>query len=104
MRHFLILGIFSLLASNVFAETHTYENPGTYNASVKVCDQYNLCTTKSVVINVRGNSAPIVTLVATPVSGLAPLSVTLTATATDPDNDTMTYTWNFGDVLPPPTN
>lgn len=81
-------------------QTHTYDVPGQYTATVTVTDEFGAQTTQSVVVNVRGNAAPVVTIVANPTSGVFPLTVSFTATANDPDNDNMTYEWNFGDGSP----
>jgi len=78
-------------------QTHTYTAPGTYDACVTATDQYGLSTTTCVPVSVRGNSAPVVELVADPATGLAPLAVTFTATLSDPDGDTVTTTWDYGD-------
>jgi PKD repeat protein len=43
-----------------------------------------------------GNTAPEVTLSATPTSGTAPLEVDFTAEGTDADGDELVYTWDFG--------
>ena len=78
-------------------QTHTYTQPGTYPVTVTVTDEFGATTTETITINVRGNAAPTVTIVANPTTGLAPLTVTFAATAVDPDGDTMTYRWDFGD-------
>jgi glucose/arabinose dehydrogenase/PKD repeat protein len=45
---------------------------------------------------VSSNSAPVVSVTATPDSGTAPLPVRLAATATDPDGDAVTGRWTTG--------
>ncbi|MDA0638777.1 ThuA domain-containing protein, partial [Nonomuraea sp. MCN248] len=50
------------------------------------------------------NQRPVVTATATPVTGVAPLTVDFEATATDPEGDPITYKWNFGvNGAPEPT-
>jgi glucose/arabinose dehydrogenase len=45
-----------------------------------------------------GNQAPNAVIQATPLSGLAPLTVTFSSVgSSDPDGDPITYNWNFGD-------
>jgi len=108
LRGILAVLMFSLMIGVASAEqktkTHIYTEPGTYTGSVTVTDEFGASTTKTITIDVRGNVAPAVTLVADPTSGLSPLTVTFTATATDADGDTMTYTWDFGDQSPPPSD
>jgi len=50
------------------------------------------------IIYIPANQPPVISSVtATPVSGLAPLSVDFSVTASDPENDPLTYNWVFGD-------
>ncbi|MBX7265218.1 ThuA domain-containing protein [Micromonospora sp. Llam7] len=47
---------------------------------------------------VTDNAPPVVTATATPVTGIAPVTVAFAGTATDPEGDTpLTYGWDFGD-------
>lgn len=47
-----------------------------------------------------GNNPPVASLVATPSSGAAPLTVNFDGSGSvDPDNDNLTYFWDFGDGL-----
>lgn len=94
------------------AASHTYNEPGTYTATVTVDDGNGGTASSSVTIMVgdgdddggddggegggTGNQAPTVALTAEPTTGDAPLDVTLTADASDPDGDTLSYTWDFG--------
>ena len=97
----LLLAVLLLLPLSVHAEeqtaVHTYDTPGEYTTTLTVTDEYGAESTQSITINVRGNEAPVITIVADQTSGLAPLTVNFTATVTDPDGDAMTYEWDFGD-------
>ena len=98
----LALGLVLLTGGIAWSEqqtqTHTYSAPGTYDACVTVTDPYGAATTQCVTVTVRGNSAPVVALVASAPTGPAPTDVTFTVTATDPESDALTYGWDFGDA------
>jgi glucose/arabinose dehydrogenase/peptidoglycan/xylan/chitin deacetylase (PgdA/CDA1 family) len=50
------------------------------------------------ITHTSGNRQPIVSISATPTSGLAPLSINFSSAGTnDPDGNPITYLWNFGD-------
>jgi len=55
----------------------------------------NLATVSITVTSV--NDLPVITALADPVSGAAPLEVAFTAVGTDVDGDTLSYSWTFGD-------
>ena len=79
---------------------HTYNTPGTYTAKVTVAEESGATATDTVEVVVTdpvGNRPPTVEVAALPLSGKAPLIVTLTAQGTDPDKDELTYTWDFDD-------
>jgi len=80
---------------------HTYMQPGTYKAKVKVTDSGGASTTSEeitiTVTNPPGNAAPTVQALADPTTGPAPLRVRFTSSATDPDGDQLLSVWDFGD-------
>jgi len=85
------------------SRTVTYEEPGEYTAWVVASDGL-LDARASFTVRVREapeepaeNTAPTVSVDATPREGRAPLEVTLTADAEDADGDDLTYLWDFGD-------
>jgi PKD repeat protein len=98
-------------ASGEAARTHTYSAPGSYTAFVVVRDGSGGKARAEVVVEVGGdgddgdgdgdsgenNQPPVVTLIAIPTEGDAPLEVTFSAEASDPDGDPLEYVWNFGD-------
>ncbi len=79
--------------------SHTYQNPGSYTASVSVTDANKLTSSSAVVVTVN-DVAPTASL-AGPSSGTVGTSLTYTATATDVSPAVQaagfTYAWNFGD-------
>jgi PKD repeat protein len=100
MRSLLALVLVGLTMGVAWGETvtksFTYTTPGTFSPCVTVTDQYGASTKQCTTVTVRGNTPPVVALVASPSTGLAPLTTTLTATSTDAEGDTMTYTWTDG--------
>jgi PKD repeat protein len=79
---------------------HTYEDPGTYTATVTASDGRGGTGTAEVDVVVGdppGNQAPTVEAVADPRSGSAPLTVRFSSSARDPDGDALLYDWTFGD-------
>ena len=80
---------------------HTYMQPGTYKAKVKVTDAGGASTTSEeitiTVANPPGNAAPSVEALADPTSGTAPLRVRFTSSSSDPDGDQLLSVWDFGD-------
>jgi cytochrome c len=76
--------------------SHTYAEPGEYEAKVTVSDG-QASDSATVAVSVRDPGAPTVQALASPSSGPAPLAVDLTATGVDPDGGPLTYWWAFGD-------
>jgi PKD repeat protein len=80
---------------------HTYAEPGTYSATVKVTDAGGASTTSEAITitvnNPPGNQAPTVQALADPKTGTAPLRVRFTSAASDPDGDQLLSRWDFGD-------
>lgn len=80
--------------------SHTYYAPGWYLATVYVTDNSGYSASSSVWINVTGgggNQPPEVSASASPLSGTAPLQVTLSAYGNDPDGWITSWDWSFGD-------
>ena len=82
--------------------THSYASAGSYNASLKVRDSRGLSSAfadvKAVLVTSAstGNSAPVAKLVATPISGTAPLLVRFDATtSSDPDAGDSVTSYSF---------
>jgi len=78
---------------------HTYNNPGTYTATLTVTDDAGQQDSDSVQITVTApsNTPPTLNPTASPNSGPAPLAVNFTANASDADGDALSYAWDFGD-------
>ena len=79
--------------------SHTYMEPGVYQAKVTVQDGSGATATKVVTITVTdpvGNVAPVVegTFL---IPGPDPMLVEFSAQGTDPDGDALTYEWDFDD-------
>ncbi len=87
-------------------QTSTLVNPSatftgiqTYTVTLTVSDGTNISSPFTKTIEVSdGNIAPVADFTATPMSGIAPASVSFDAsTSSDENGDTLTYTWDFGD-------
>jgi PKD repeat protein/glucose/arabinose dehydrogenase len=79
---------------------HTYDDPGTYTATVTVSDGHGGTDTASVEVvvgNPPANQPPTVQAAADPSSGAAPLTVRFSASARDPEGGALLYQWAFGD-------
>jgi PKD repeat protein len=81
--------------------SHTYLAAGTYSAQLKVSDGVN--TTPSALLSITAtsvatNQPPAAVASATPMSGVAPLSVAFSSSGSyDPEGAALTYSWVFGD-------
>jgi PKD repeat protein len=79
----------------------TYDQPGTYTATVTATDPQGKTAsdTVEIVVSERANAAPSVEAAADRTTGRAPLRVRFSARATDPDGRErdITYLWDFGD-------
>lgn len=78
---------------------HTYTSVGSYTATLTVTDAQGLSDSKSTTVMVlQPNRPPVLVSSCTPLSGTAPLTVTVdTAGSYDPDGGTFSYWWDFGD-------
>ncbi len=83
--------------------THTYQNTGTYTATLKAYDNLGASSTvyKSITVSAPSavnitNQNPIASFTASPTSGFAPLTVSLDASSSfDPDGTITSYNWDF---------
>ena len=78
---------------------HTFNNPGTYTATLTVYDSRAGTGTTTLPINVgTTNQPPLATVSANPISGAAPLAVSFSSSgSSDPDGTVTAYLWDFGD-------
>lgn len=85
-------------SSTAGAPAHTYAAVGSYTATLTVTDSQGLTDSKSVTINaLQPNRPPVLVAACTPLSGTAPLTITVDNTGSyDPDGGTFSYWWDFG--------
>ncbi|SFR48377.1 PKD repeat-containing protein [Robiginitalea myxolifaciens] len=78
--------------------THTYTEPGTYNASLLVTDGNGLTDEAIITITVQegDNQAPVAQASASVTSGEAPLNVQFSANESTDDKGIVRYYWDFG--------
>jgi len=72
----------------------TYNNPGTYNATLYVWSSTGESASASITITVE-NNPPVATADAVPSNGEAPLTVQLSGSGTDSDGSIVFYEWDF---------
>jgi PKD repeat protein len=78
--------------------TKTLSTVGLKTVTVKVTDSGGFSVTKSVDINITGNSPPVISSASVSSASLpAPARFSFKALATDSDKHTITYTWAFSD-------
>ncbi|MEL7271435.1 MAG: PKD domain-containing protein [Bacteroidota bacterium] len=80
--------------------TYTYEQTGTFTASLTVTDNEGAMDTETVQITVNGplNESPTAVIQADPIRGEAPLTVNFNGSGSTDDNGISTYNWAFGDA------
>ena len=72
----------------------TYNNPGTYNATLYVRSSTGETATTSITITVE-NNPPVATADVVPSNGEVPLTVQLVGSGTDSDGSIVLYEWDF---------
>ncbi|MBI1743683.1 PKD domain-containing protein [Candidatus Acetothermia bacterium] len=78
--------------------SHTYRKGGTYNVTLTVKDDKGGTATAYATITVTENQKPVANIVATPIQGVAPLTVQFDGSkSVDPDGTVTSYKWDFGD-------
>jgi len=77
-----------------------FPTAGTYDVQLFVADDRGLLDIAHIQVELTApqtNTAPTLSVSASPLNGPAPLAVNFVATAVDAENDLLTYTWDFGD-------
>lgn len=84
--------------------TYTYNNPGTYSASLTVSNQFG-CSSQIVFNNIVNIEPTTVDFTVDTPSGCAPLTVTFADASSSPANNPIIgWTWDFGDPASGSTN
>jgi len=88
-------GVYELDTGTTPTAQHTYEQMGSFAATVRVTDNDGATAEDSVTITVtEPNEPPVAILTANPTSGDAPLTVTFDASASyDPDGEIVRFEW-----------
>jgi len=87
-------------SSAAVSPSHSYGAAGTFAVRVTVTDSNGLSASASLNISVSGGPGhipPQVSVIASPTSGAAPLTVNFGSTATDPGGQIASYHWDYGD-------
>src|SRR5205823_7738128 len=80
--------------------SHTYSTKGNYTATLVVTDNGGLISPAATVAITVTNQAPVAMATATPMSGVAPLTVNFSsAGSSDSDGSIVSYGWAFGDGI-----
>jgi PKD repeat protein len=86
--------------SNEQNPNHTYNNSGQYTVTLTVVDNAGGLGRATISVTVtqsgEGNDSPIAYLSASPLSGIAPLTINFMGSGTDNDGTIVSYSWNFG--------
>jgi PKD repeat protein len=94
------------VTSTVVSFSQLFSIPGIFPVSLTVTDSGGLSATQSASIEVCSsgistcNQAPIARFVASPLTGVAPLTVAFDASFSSDDFGIALYEWNFGDATP----
>jgi PKD repeat protein len=75
---------------------YSYTVAGTYTATLEVSDGHGGLLEEEFPITVSGGAAPVVSAVADPVAGLAPLYVAFSGEASDAQGGELDFRWDFG--------
>ncbi|MBI2060974.1 MAG: PKD domain-containing protein [Nitrospirae bacterium] len=84
-------------SANLGQTQHTYAAVGLYNAQFKATDPQGASCSNTVAIAANPNRNPVCSASATPLAGIAPLSVAFSGTASDADGVIKAVLWTFGD-------
>ena len=76
--------------------SHTYDTPGTYNATLVVTDDDGDQDEATVEVEVFDNTMPVVEITAEPTNGISPLTVSFNAVVSGGDAP-LSFAWDFGD-------
>ena len=82
---------------NSASGTHTYASSGTYTVTLKATDAASNISSVTQTVSVAVNQPPSCTLSVVPISGFAPLGVTVTGSCTDPEQALASTLLDFGD-------
>ncbi|MDX8412416.1 MAG: PKD domain-containing protein [Mariprofundaceae bacterium] len=89
----------TLSAPTALATSLAPDLAGQYAISLVVNDGLVSSAEDTVLVNATANLPPVALATGTPLTGIAPLTVSFDAGAsTDPENDPLTYAWNFGNA------